>query len=1371
MSARFPGRRHFVGTVVAMLAAFAVLAPGAAAKPSAAPLSVTALASAPADAKPGNRYALRTTVTNPGTEATSGPVVVRLLRFGYEPRVVGRMDVRVPAQASRSFQAAIEVPMGLDRGSYMLAACTPQPDEPGALGCATARRSFDVGSASPVRGPKALAAMDLEEDQTCSSGARTLSKPGDHIYPEVGNGGYKSIHTDVNLVYDAVKNEFLEGNHVVLQDLATQCLTDFSLDFERTSAANPVIGPNMQVNKVFVNGEEAAFEFVQPTYPGNPNGFDDPDPLAHQTGQDQPVSANNPLPPACSPEGDDPEDNGLPCPANKLVITPTAPLPSGEMFEVKVEYTGRPGVHTDGDGSTEGWFRSNNPVGDGSFVTTEPVGSMAWMPLNNHPTAKPTYDFHHKVTKGRTAIGNGVLVRSEENPPDAQFPDGSTTWVWHSPEPIANYLVQGSIGNYDLTERLGADGILYYQVQGSSIIASRKATNKALMDQLEEISNFHERFSGPYPFTSNGVVVGIPAASFQEEMQTKIAFNNQRVSSLSTLHHENFHQWWGDNVAESHFNETFYKEGLAQLSAYLLNGRIAAIAAGGLDTPAGEAAFDAVLVAQFKTNYGRLSWVLAPSNPTPASLFASNTTYERTATAYIALRQILGKENFANALKQIQSDFRGGSIEQAQLETALSRAMPNQSPACRARLNTFFTEWFDTEFPAKGAATAVKPQLTGPGLDVSASGTTFYNADGTCKRVAAAPPVTSASLVPEPREGKIAGPATVVLTAADNGDGVASTEFKIDGAAFQTYKGPFTVTSLGAHTVEFRSTSREGGVEATKQIAFTVIQNDAPVTSASILFGPVNGRGPATVVLEATDNGGGVQSTEFNLDGTGFQPYEGPFTVSAFGEHTVEFRSTDRDGIVEATRQVTFAVVPHDPPVTSATVSQEPFGPATVTLAATENGGGVASTEFSLDGDDFQPYNGPFTVSAFGEHTVEFRSTNRDGVVEVAKQVAFTVVPHDAPVTSATITRERADGRGPATVTLSAAENGGGVASTEFSLDGDEFQPYEGPFIVSDLGDHMIEFRSTNRDGVVEETRQVAFTVVPHDAPVTSATISPDPVDGNVIGPATVTLTATENGGGVASTEFSLDGDDFQPYEGPFIVSGFGEHTVEFRSTNRDGVVEETGQLAFTVNPHSAPVTTASILPNPDGGKITGQATLVLEATDPSGGGIASTEFSLDGGAFQPYEGPVAISILGNHTVTYRSTNRDGVAELAKQVAFAIVAPTLPPPVCAEPRLTMTVSRPLRRSKGVATLRRGKAYRHTGRLTCGPAGTPAPEGTVVSVSSLIGGQTSQQPGVAVGGNGRIDTLLRFPSKRTVIFRFAADGASAEARIRIAVAKR
>ena len=101
-----------------------------------------------------------------------------------------------------------------------------------------------IGGGSRVRPPLARAS----QAETCSSGARTLSKPGTRVYPETGNGGYLSLHTDVYNVYDAVANLFLPGNHVDLTQRSTQCLTDFSLDFERSNT-NATAGPNMTVER------------------------------------------------------------------------------------------------------------------------------------------------------------------------------------------------------------------------------------------------------------------------------------------------------------------------------------------------------------------------------------------------------------------------------------------------------------------------------------------------------------------------------------------------------------------------------------------------------------------------------------------------------------------------------------------------------------------------------------------------------------------------------------------------------------------------------------------------------------------------------------------------------------------------------------------------------------------------------------------------------------------------------------------------------------------------------------------------------------------------------------------------------------------
>jgi len=209
--------------------------------------------------------------------------------------------------------------------------------------------------------------------------------------------------------------------------------------------------------------------------------------------------------------------------------------------------------------------------------------------------------------------------------------------------------------------------------------------------------------------------IGTPDASFDEEMEGMIAFSGGEIDT-DTLYHENMHQWWGDNVSEGGYRMTFFKEGLATLAEFLYAARLAEDAAGGPSTAAGQAAFQASLVKQFNQIYGRAKdfWTTAPSNPIPYSLFDTSNTYDRPGAAYLALRQILGPDRFDAALRQLQRDYGGSSIREAQLEAVFAQWLPVRSTASEQRLSQFFHQWFDTAYPAGGGAN--RPTITGPGL-------------------------------------------------------------------------------------------------------------------------------------------------------------------------------------------------------------------------------------------------------------------------------------------------------------------------------------------------------------------------------------------------------------------------------------------------------------------------------------------------------------------------------------------------------------------------------------------------------------------------------------------------------------------------------
>ena len=156
-------------------------------------------------------------------------------------------------------------------------------------------------------------------------------------------------------------------------------------------------------------------------------------------------------------------------------------------------------------------------------------------------------------------------------------------------------------------------------------------------------------------------------------------------------------------------------------------------------------------------------------------------------------------------------------------------------------------------------------------------------------------PTTSASFSPAAQNGYYRNP-SITLIADDNvaggGSGIASTEYKLDGAAaWTTYSGAFQVTGDGSHTLEFRSTDLAGNVEATQSITFNVdatgpvITITTPAVGADYLIdAAVNAAYTCIDALSGTATCNGTVANGSALD------------TATVGTHTFSVSATDLAG-------------------------------------------------------------------------------------------------------------------------------------------------------------------------------------------------------------------------------------------------------------------------------------------------------------------------------------------------------------------------------------------------------------------------------------------------------------------------------------------
>lgn len=370
----------------------------------------------------------------------------------------------------------------------------------------------------------------------------------------------------------------------------------------------------------------------------------------------------------------------------------------------------------------------------------------------------------------------------------------------------------------------------------------------------------------------------------------------------------------------------------------------------------------------------------------------------------------------------------------------------------------------------------------------------------------------------------VAGPATIVFensAATGNTTGMPHTltfatsdpEFNSD-VQLNILASPNDAQG-GKHTAEVTLTPGRYFYHCTipghgeMQGILTVTEGGGEDTTAPEATAKVNGTrnsegqyvGSASVTVEATDAGSGVDRIEYALGADGaWQPYTAPVVFDQVGTHSVRYRALDKAGNVSAEESVEFTVVaqPSDDttaPETSATVDGEKnadgayIDMATVTVTASDTGSGVNTIEYALGADGaWQAYTGPVMVHQAGTHTVRYRATDKAGNVAAEKNVAFTVVaapPQDTtpPATGVTVEGTRnSDGAyvGDATVTISADDGhgGSGVAGIEYSLDGGPYLAYTEPVVVDRAGRHTVAYRATDKAGNTSQPLTATFTVV-----------------------------------------------------------------------------------------------------------------------------------------------------------------------------------------------------------------------------------------------------------------------------------------------------
>ncbi|MEZ5317115.1 MAG: M1 family metallopeptidase [Vicinamibacterales bacterium] len=252
------------------------------------------------------------------------------------------------------------------------------------------------------------------------------------------------------------------------------------------------------------------------------------------------------------------EAAGAPVPfrheASRLRLTLSPAPAAGDRRDVTIRYHGVP---------ANGLRLIRNKFGEWSaFSENWPNRAREWLPMVDHPYDKATSEFVVTAPVAYQVVANGLLQE------EVDLGDGRRLTHWKQGAPIASWLNAIGVEQFAVHYAGRVKG-----VELSSWVAHQeRAIGPAYFEEpARRAIEFYSEFVGPYAYEklANVAAAGISGGT---EHASAIFYgeNGVRDAPATTLvAHEVAHQWFGDAVTESDWDDVWLSEGFATYFTHL----------------------------------------------------------------------------------------------------------------------------------------------------------------------------------------------------------------------------------------------------------------------------------------------------------------------------------------------------------------------------------------------------------------------------------------------------------------------------------------------------------------------------------------------------------------------------------------------------------------------------------------------------------------------------------------------------------------------------------------------------------------------------------------------------------------------------------
>jgi aminopeptidase N len=353
--------------------------------------------------------------------------------------------------------------------------------------------------------------------------------------------------------------------------------------------------------------------------------------------------------------------------ADRLTMTLNRPSEAGQLVEFEVHYAGIPAAGLQIKSTTDG---------ERTFFSDDwPDKAKNWLPTVDHIADKATMEMDVTAPSHYQVVSNGLRIE------ETDLPRSLRRTVWRESVPIAPWLYVLGVARFAV-QHVG-------DYQGTPIetwvfAKNRDAGFHDFAVPVKDALAFFSEWIGPYSYEklaniqSNSVSGGMEAASAILYSEGSVT-GTRSVRWRNVVIHEIAHQWFGDAVTESDWNDVWLSEGFATYFTLLF-----------IEHAYGRDEFGAGLTASRKTvvdfTAKNPAYRVVHENLTDMAQVTSAMTYQKGAWMLHMLRQRLGDDRFWAGIRDYYARHRDGNASTADFRDAMERASGES-------LSAFFDQW------------------------------------------------------------------------------------------------------------------------------------------------------------------------------------------------------------------------------------------------------------------------------------------------------------------------------------------------------------------------------------------------------------------------------------------------------------------------------------------------------------------------------------------------------------------------------------------------------------------------------------------------------------------------------------------------------